>query len=208
MLNQNIKIVNLSLHRSGTQSAQSFFSFYNLHSANWVNFLDIYKDVEKLPLNKILELFEKVTLEYEYFSNPPFNLMYEYFDKNFKNCKFIYVKRNANDWIKSVKTLTSHRKDNHFYFYETIQYEKYLNFRPKTIRDLSDEDMEYVYNEHQKSIFKYFEEKDNLLQIDLNVMSNRQKAENLINFLNLNKIIPDEDNSFHFPKIDMYKKRI
>jgi len=208
LLNQNSKIINLSLHRSGTQSANHFFSFYGLKCANWVNFLDLHDDIESLSLDEIIKLFEKIILEYKYFSNPPFNLMHTYFEKNFTGSKFIYIKRNPKDWIESVKTLTSHRKNGHFYFYETLQYEKYLNFKPNNINSLSDDQMLHVYNEHEKTIFNYFKNKNNLLIIDLNSINNRKKAEELINFLSLNEIIPDEDNSFHFPKTDMYKKRI
>lgn len=196
MLNQ--KIICLSLHRSGTQSLNKFLKNYGLNGVHWGGWIIPEDNMHNLTIDQILNMFKKKTDQYQYFLDHPFNLMYEYFDQSFNDTKFIYIKRNINDWTKSVHKLCSYR-NNKLNLYESMQYEKYLGFRPSSLNEMTIDNMKYVYIQHEKSIKKYFNNKSNLLELDLNEIGDGIE---ILNFLEIPFI---KDNIF--PNIDASREK-
>jgi len=169
------KIIIVSLHKNGTTSISSYFIELG-YSCFQYDFDHQFRDSseKKLKMN-IIDYIKAVESRYEVLSDIPVNIMYQYFDIKHPDAKFILVKREIDDWIRSArnnyykyeKSLSKY-KTVPFYKIDRIQYEKYISNLPKSIDLCTDEQLKTMYNLHIKNIQEYFQGKENkLLILDL-----------------------------------------
>ncbi len=182
-----MKIVVLSPYRSATQSTDEFLKFlgYNtVHHGFYVT-----RDT-----NNLLFEIKKESHKYDAFSDSPFPIMYEYFDKTYPGSKFILIKRTPESWYNSILRL--HKQLNRTVIgpYEGTFFKHYLGDLPELYADIPYEDYIFCYNRHIEAVEKYFKDKDNLLVLDINDM---KKGSKIAKFLNKEPI--------DFPHIDFVK---
>jgi len=173
------KIIILSLGKSGTTSASLFFEQLKYKSLHWLGSVVDPSDFNNLSLNEILEKSKYLEEQYDVFSDYPYCMAYEYFDKKYNNTKFILITRDANDWAVSVK---NHEKIFNFTSLRIASWQPYLDIKNKKMEDFSNEQLIKVYENHTKDVLKYFKNSKNFIHINLN---DQDKAKKILNFLNI-----------------------
>ena len=128
--------------------------------------------------------------KYDVFSDYPYCMSYEYFDKKYKNTKFILITRDSEDWVTSVR---NHGRLKEFTPIIIASWKKYLNIKNKTINDFSDKQLKDLYENHTKDVIKYFKNSKNFIHINLN---DKDKASKICKFLNILS-------STNFPKVNV-----
>jgi hypothetical protein len=116
-------------------------------------------------------------------------------DKYYPNSKFIYLERDLNLWIPSIKQLLQRmhrnitRDDGGFNPYIKRCYQQV--FYPFTLENILDNDfLTHCYNNHREEVIKFFSNRgDDLLRLDI---SNEQSLNKLHSFLDL----PEQYGSF------------
>jgi hypothetical protein len=184
------KIVILGLGKSGTMSASSFFQNMGFKCIHWVGSdIDINNFIG-MSKKEILEFSSYLEEKYEVFSDYPYCMSYEYFDKKYKDTYFILITRNIEDWCKSIRKHDGLSKFNPL---RIACWSQYLNVENKGIIDLSDNDLKHIYSSHTKDVFEYFKDSKNFIHIDLN---DENKKDKILNFLNIKL-------NTNFPKINI-----
>jgi hypothetical protein len=178
------KIVILSLGKSGTTSASIFFEKLGYKSIHYlghtINFNKIRLGISQKEVIKMGEYLEK---DYEVFSDYPYCMAYEYFDKKYENTKFILITRDSMDWAKSVQSW-----EGHWNSLTMASWEKYLNPTIQQFKKffykgdgLSNEQLQYLYSLHTKDVLEYFKDSKNFIHLDL---YDKDIAIKILNFLN------------------------
>ena len=128
---------------------------------------------------------------------------FEKLDKHFPNSKFIYLTRNEEAWLPSIKQLLQRmivnlqRNDGGFNPHLKRCYNDV--FSPLTVDNIAQDDfLLQCYQRHQASIFEYFQDReDDLLTIDVSEPLSYQA---LLAFLN---IAPEQGRASGFEKINI-----
>ena len=141
--------------------------------------------------------------EAEVIADTPVFCDYQKLDKHFPNSKFIYLTRNKDNWIPSIKQLLQRmivnlqRSDGGFNPYLKRCYNDV--FSPLTTENIEKDDfLLQCYQTHQQGIFDYFTGRsEDLLTIDV---SNKESYHQLLAFLNIS---PENGRSTGFEKINI-----
>jgi hypothetical protein len=175
------KIVVLSFQRNATQSTFSFLDSCGINGIHHINSKKKSYSFKGYSLDKIKKEIEQYELEFKHFSDAPYFVMYEYFDKKYPNSKFILIIREKNEWLKSFKNLYSKQGVG-----DPVSFACYQQYIPDiasyNIFKLTDTELIEMYETHNKNIIEYFKDKDNLLIMDIN---DPQKKEKISSFLNI-----------------------
>lgn len=128
---------------------------------------------------------------------------YQTLDKHFPNSKFIYLTREPEKWLPSIKQLLQRmivnlqRSDGGFNPHLKRCYKEI--FSPLTVDNIAQDDfLLQCYQQHQQGILNYFQERtSDLLTIDV---SNPQSYQQLLTFLD---IAPELGRTSGFEKINI-----
>lgn len=144
------KIICVGMSKTGTTTIDKCFEilgYKNLHWGQRATMTYVESGPEALR--------EEYLDRYEAFSDYPWNLMYEYFDKNY-NCKFIMTTRSDSErWFQSfknhIKTIGHFRTGRLVYGFEDPECDrqKMLNF----------------YWRHNGRVREYFKGRDNFIEM-------------------------------------------
>jgi hypothetical protein len=196
------KVVCVSLGRNGTQSLSIFLKNLGYTCVHWIDPAyenESYSVNSKYKLKKYIELFEN---DYDAYVDTSFSIMYDYFDKKYKNVKFIFITRSIESYLASVKKYINYQKFSNVSMEQhpiaKVVVDQYIDSQNKKIDEISDEEYSYIYNAHTETVLEYFKDSSNFLHIDLD---DEKISEKLCIFLGLDKPVD-------FPKIDFASKRI
>jgi hypothetical protein len=176
------KIIILSFQRNATQSTFDFLiknSFPGIHHLSNIRHSGEFLGWGLEQIQDYTKAFED---DFVHFSDAPYFMMYEYFDKRYANAKFILIERNSDDWLKSFRKLYN------FTPLDPISRACFTKYLPEIeildieIKDISDEKLLYMYNKHNSKIKQYFKNKKNLLVLDI---AESKKEDKLMKFLDL-----------------------
>jgi hypothetical protein len=187
------KIVILSLGKSGTMSTSEFFENLGYRSIHWLGTRINPDNLKDMSIQEILSFSSYLEEEYDVFSDYPYCMSYEYFDKKYRDTKFILFTRNTEEWIASVR---NHDQATSFTSIRIASWEKYLEIKNKTIEDISNKELESLYAQHTKDVIEYFKKSKNFIHLDLN---DKDKANKICKFLNISS-------STYFPKSNITNK--
>ncbi len=180
----NNKVVAVSLNRTATQSTSAFLEKLGYKTIHWIGQEFENSEINSFDREKLFSLVHDAELKYDAFSDLPFNYMYKYFDKHY-DTKFILIKRPVDEWISSIRKLYSLdsivNNKSEFDIFEKEMFWRHMNSTPKNILECSDQDLEVFYNSYHLEIDRYFENKDNLLTLE---MSDPDKGQKICLFLN------------------------
>ena len=131
---------------------------------------------------------ERAFSEAEVIADTPVFCDYQTLDKHFPNSKFIYLTRNKDNWLPSIKQLLQRmfvnlqRSDGGFNPHLKRCYNDV--FSPLTADNIAQDDFLYeCYQRHQQGVFDYFQERtEDLLTIDV---SDEQSYQEVLAFLNI-----------------------
>lgn len=196
-MEKDYKIFNLSLCKSGTSSLEMFlFKSYNLKGYPYFEKFYYNKKInDEVFINKNFSAITDIEL-YDFFSDIPFNLFdsFKYYEKKYKNSKFILIKRDFKDWLDSnkkwlkkiKKTYNSQNDKKEFsnIFHEYQYYGSIKNFEI-----VNENLLKKAYDDYHNSIFEYFKDKPNkLLVLNLYEINKENKINKFLNINILKKI--------------------
>ena len=129
--------------------------------------------------------------EYDALADVPVPAVYEELAKTYPGALFIAIRRDAHDWVRSVRM---HCRSRPLDPYERVQYWRYIDSKPLTLDQVSDDDLLEMYRRHYEGLTTYFADRANFLALELDDPAIGLK---LAAFLN----VPAAD----FPNLDRYK---
>jgi hypothetical protein len=179
----------LSMHRSGTQSADlllknlGFKAIHNPSGMSKMDFQDEWLGHEE-DLDFIFDnIMQHIHGQYNAISDNPMAALYEQAFKKYPDAKFILTLRDPDKWIASIR---EHIGDRELVPAEKVQYWKYLDSKPTKITQVSDEALKAAYLRHSKEIIDFFKShnaQDQLCVVKL-VMGNEEIGKIITTFLN------------------------
>jgi len=188
------KVFNIGFHKTGTTSLSQFMhdlNYKSLHSvAMSMNLLQLGlqggsgEDTGKPGNFETLidkNILNNVVQKFDFFSDNPWPLIYKLLDKTYPNSKFILTLRNNDSWINSLVKHSGTKKTRmRQLIYGYGSPENHITEYRKT------------YIRHNKKVQQYFQNKGNLLIIDI-AEDNKVLADKILGFLGL------EIQNFVFP---------
>lgn len=142
------KIVNVSLHRSATQSFNDYCARLGYKNQHWPGF-EFDKScepyLEDLNFSQVWKLYSNIANEYDSFCDIPQSFIYREFMRNHSNAIFVLLLRPVSDWIASVRRHTNERDMD---ILEKMQYWSILDVRKEHLSYYSDEELEKGYRTH------------------------------------------------------------
>lgn len=166
-----MKIAVISLNLSGGQAVFNFLStkkindkdisckyFYD-YSAKKVG------DYEE-SLVGLNTYIDEIYDQYDAFIEFPVSFGYEYLYSKDSDTKFIYIKRTLESWIEQMNNLKNSINYEESFYFEEFFCNHYVQTNKIKINDLTDEELEEIYNMHNQSVLSFFEESDNFISID------------------------------------------
>jgi|GEM_PF-3943045 len=163
------RIVNLSLHRSGTQSFIDMCWRNNLRCLHWpgVGFdLLCRPALASLDTAYIWSMYNYISLGYEAMADLPMPLLFHEAMHQWPDAEFVLVQRKPADWVKSVRRHTRNRRLD---VLEKFQYAMILTRPLGNIRDITDADLEFAYtrfNDHVIALARERRVKFSTFQLD------------------------------------------
>jgi hypothetical protein len=183
------KIVILSLGKSGTTSTAVFFKKLGYKTIHYlgdtVNFNRI--KIGLLSKKEIMSMGELLEKKYDVFCDFPYCFEYEYFDKKYKNTKFILITRDSKDWVKSVQNWNGYWNSLTLPFWEKYLNKINKNFKNVYKLDFSDEELKKLYDMHTKDVLEYFKDSKNFIHLNL---YDKEINKKICNFLNISSNVP------------------
>jgi glycosyltransferase involved in cell wall biosynthesis len=163
------KIFVVSLHRCATQSTERFLRNAGFAACHWpavVDGVDYQSRVvgAEISSKKIVEILRPVFDAYEAFDDLPLPALYEELDRAYPDSLFIALRRDPLDWVRSVRI---HCHSRPLELYERTQYWRYLERRPITLEEVSDDDLVRMHERHYQGLQAYFQERSNFLLLEL-----------------------------------------
>jgi hypothetical protein len=137
------KFINISPHRSGTQSFTKFCTDHGLSAVHWMgDDIDIIaKDV--LDSRVVWDNIKHILNEYDVFSDLPWPSVYPHVFAEYEDSEFILVKRIPDNWLKSIRI---HTKDRSLSYQEKIFYNNICGYYSETLDEYSNELLVDSYN--------------------------------------------------------------
>jgi hypothetical protein len=159
-----LKIFLLSFGRTGTTSSHLFFQKLGYKSLHLLKLEVDFNKIKGFSTDEIVKYIEHVEDKYDALTGYPYNVSYEHFHKKYPNAKFILITRPVSDWVPSIKR---HSKGEPFTPQRLAAWSQYISKDAKKIEDVTDLELETLYNDHNKNVIEYFKNSDNFLHLDL-----------------------------------------
>lgn len=150
MSNKKVKVFGVGFHKTGTTTLNAVLKElgYNVCS----NRLELASDLLEEDYSKVDKLFE----QYDAFEDNPWPLLYQYFDKQFPDSKYILTIRDEDKWWNSVL--------NHFGEHKSLM-RKWIYGVESPLGN--EELFRNKFREHNSAVRAYFKNRPNcLLEID------------------------------------------
>ena len=151
-------VFNLSLHRSGTQSAHDLFRRAGASSIHWpanVDGVDYQALVEgrETDLDFVAATLGPVFDSYVAVNDAPIPALYRQLAKRMPNARFFALYRSPDTWIASVRRHIGTRE---FVPFEKAVYWSFFQSRPTCISQLSDKELREFHDWHHRSLEDFF----------------------------------------------------
>lgn len=191
------KIFGIGLNKTGTNSLNKALKILGVNSVHYPHDYTTYKEIREANYNlSVLKFNDAIT-------DLPSAIYYKEYDETFKNSKFILTVRDKEKWIKSVKNQWEKNKN---LFNEDLppvngDYKKIALFFVTALykcHSFNEKVFLNTYETHNENVKKHFENKANLLVIDI---CNGDGWEKLCPFLNIK---PPKETPFPQENIGIY----
>ena len=183
-----MKIFNLSLHRTGTQSFHELCRDNGLRSQHWpgLGFTGCCSDALKsFDIQAVWNSYRPLVDQADAFSDLPCPTVYAQAYRDFPDAKFILVIRTPSQWIKSVRKHTRYRTLD---VLEKFMYWSICTEKHEYLRKYSDIELEAAYMRHLIDVGAFMRSHKAdfaVFQLDSSTFDDA-----LIKFLNFNRDIP------------------
>lgn len=156
--NKAEKIFVISLHRTMTRSVDAYLSILGYQTIHYpkyiqgVNIEEKFRGIEHQP-EKVVSLLNPIIESADALSDIPFPTLYQQLADKWIKSKFILVQRDPPGWVQSVR---NHLKDRPLSPFDKIQYGPYLGFNIDNLKNVSDQKLQTMYNQHTYEVDKFF----------------------------------------------------
>ena len=120
-----------------------------------------------LNMNLVSELINKqedqafeIASQQESFDDLPWNILYKELDRRFPGSKFILTIREERPWLNSYRNMVSNHGDDNPLRNKVRQF-----LYGKNYKNLSDNELIDIYNNHNLKVLEYFNERENDLLV-------------------------------------------
>lgn len=183
-----MKIFNLSLHRTGTQSFHDLCRNNGLRSQHWPGWAfdrSCSDALKYFDVEAVWDLYRPFVDQAEAFSDLPCPTVYARAYRDFPDAKFVLVIRSPSQWIKSVR---KHTRGRALDVLEKFMYWSICTERHGDLRRYSDTELEGAYMRHIVDIATFMRSrKADFAIFQLNSPS---FSDTLIEFLNFKRNVP------------------
>ena len=174
--------------KNGTFSTHLFLEKLGYKSAHWLGQFVNPNSFRGLSFEEVIKNTEFIENNFDAFSDSPWCFAYEYFDKKYKDAKFILVTRPIDDWLISLRNHTYKNPSSEL---RNISWSKAASKKIINLDLLTEKELLDIYNNHTENVTEYFKNSKNFLHLDL---YDEDKEIKIGNFLNKNV------NGLTFPK--------
>jgi hypothetical protein len=162
-------VVGLGMHRTGTKSLCTYLRSLGLKDIHWPWWCERQISAQLKDPEKIVDILEPLLYNYDCFADFPFPGLYRVLDRRFPNSRFILVRRDPDNWVRSVRKHWALDKGPHrLHPFEEVVYHQY---EPSDLSVLSIDDAPSLISKlarHSEEVQAYFDGRaDRLLVVDL-----------------------------------------
>ena len=165
--------------KCATTSTSNFVEYYGYKTLHWIG-AEIIK--ERVPSDQ-KKFYIDFAEQYDCISDEPYHMLYKDLDEKYSSSKFIFVNRDAGE--HALSRLKFNKKNS---LNKALNDWPYVDLKEEYfLEKTSDSDFFSLvnnYNYHKKMVLDYFQNKKNLLYLELNESDKESK---ICNFLNLSK---------------------
>jgi glycosyltransferase involved in cell wall biosynthesis len=163
------KIFVVSLHRSATQSTGRFLREAGFTVCDWlgsVGGVDYQSQAigHEIDRRGIVQQLEPPFAQYEAFKDVPLPVLYRELEAVYPDARFIAVRRDPADWVRSVRAHCAGRLLDP---YERVQYWHYLTGRPISLAGVDDARLVEMHARHYRALAEHFAGRGNFLLVEL-----------------------------------------
>ena len=164
-----LNIFNISLHRSGTQSAHDLFRRTGCSSIHWaadvdgVNYQEMVTDRED-DIDFVAEILTPVFKKFTAVNDAPISALYRPLSAKYPHAKFFAFRRSATGWVRSVRRHIGSRA---FVPFERVVYWSFFRQKPATLSELSDSELINFHDWHHSQITTHFGSSPKVLILSL-----------------------------------------
>lgn len=184
------KVLLASLQRCGTQSTTNFLEHLVGPSVQFSPRAETAYFINK-DLGYFSRHLDGYSKEFAVFSNAPYFSLYEDLVSKYPDMKVILITRREEDWLKSFKALIKKLGIDSLSMLALARYVPDIREKYK-LNNVSEEDLVYIFNQHNNSVKSFFQDSANFLHAEL---EGRNIGEKIQSFLGTEKNID-------FPRID------
>lgn len=91
------------MHRTGTKSLCTYLRSLSLKDIHWPWWCERQISTHLKDPEKIVDILEPLLYTYDCFADFPFPGLYRVLDRRFPNSRFILVRRDPDNWVRSVR---------------------------------------------------------------------------------------------------------
>lgn len=191
------KVVNVSLHRSATQSFNDYCASLGYRNQHWPGF-DFDKAcepyLERLNFSQVWKLYSKIAAEFDSFCDIPQSFIYKEFMRNYPDAVYLLLLRPVDKWIESVRRHTNGRDMD---VMEKMQYWSILDVRKAHLSEYSNDELEKGYRVHLSNLVS----SANRYKVKLEILNIDDKL-----FLDKLAMIFDVSKDIPFNDVDVNRK--
>ncbi|MCQ8887697.1 hypothetical protein NQT63_18680 [Pseudoalteromonas agarivorans] len=191
-----MKVFNISLHRTGTQSFINYCKSNGLSTQHWPGKAfdkACSPALEGLNYDFVYKLYRSWLEGSECFADLPIPIIYEQLINDYQDAYFVVIYRDPTSWLKSARNHVNKRECDNL---ELLQYSLLTGDIRADISDYTDDEMINSYMLFHTKLINMLNEKNRkFLFLDLNDPLLNIKLNSFLNF----------SNDFHFNNVDITK---
>ena len=162
-----MNILSLGLNLSGGKGFATFLQSADITTSYFYDYDNLSVGEYPESLEGVNQYIDDQYINYNALVDLPHCFGYEHVYNNYLTTKFVYIKKDLDSWLESMKNAQSHFDHESPLIFEELFCNIYEATGKTKMEDLTEEDLVNIYNSHDSAISNFFEGKENFLQIDV-----------------------------------------
>jgi hypothetical protein len=185
-----MKILSLGLNLSGGKGLATFLQNADITTSYFYDYDNLNIGDYPESLEGVNQYIDDQYISYDALVDLPHCFGYEHVYNSYPTAKFVYVKKNLDFWLESIKNAQNHYDHELPFIFEELFCNIYETTEKTKMEDLTEEELTNIYNYHNSAITNFFEGKENFLQVDI---ADPEITSKLKTFLSIEEDVVFED---------------